>query len=164
MGMFDDLRCEYPLPAEGANALSYQTKDTPAQWMELYIIGADGRLMHEEYDTEDHSDPNAEGLMRLAGSQTRVNKRLVPVPDFLGELRFYTFEKDSFDDRDPGSWVEWSSYFVDGKLKEVHLISDTRAARAAAMAGLPPDTRTQAEKFDALFAPRIAGQEKKENP
>jgi hypothetical protein len=61
MGMFDDLRCEYPLPAEGANALSYQTKDTPAQWMELYIIGADGRLMHEEYDTEDHSDPNAEG-------------------------------------------------------------------------------------------------------
>ena len=153
MGMFDDLRCDYPLPAEGANALAYQTKDTPAQYMEQYVIREDGTLWGEEYDTEDQSDPNAEGLSRLIGCATRVNKRPVQVADFTGELRFYTFEKDSFDDRDPGSWVEWSSYFVDGKLKEVHLISDTRAERAAAMAGLPPDTRTQREKFDALFAP-----------
>lgn len=40
MGMFDDLRCHYPLPREGANALAYQTKDTPAQWMDLYEIRA----------------------------------------------------------------------------------------------------------------------------
>ena len=31
MGMFDDIKCKYPLPVEGANALDYQTKDTDAQ-------------------------------------------------------------------------------------------------------------------------------------
>src|SRR4051812_2228837 len=132
MGMFDDLRCEYPLPADGANALSYQTKDTPNQCLDQFVICADGTLCEE---------------IRKDGG-----KRLEPVADFLGELRFYTFEKDGLDPRDPGAWVEWSSYFVGGKLQQVHLISDTRAARAEVMAGLPPDTRTQKEKFDALFA------------
>jgi hypothetical protein len=153
MGMYDDLRCEYPLPAEGANALSYQTKDTPAQYCEQYVIREDGTLWGEEYDTEDQSDPNAEGLMRLIGCATRVNKRPVQITDFIGELRFYTFMKDSFDDRDPDAWVEWSSYFVGGKLKEVHLISDTRAARAEAMAGLAPDTRSPEEKWAAIGIP-----------
>jgi len=138
MGMFDDLRCEYPLPADGANDIAYQTKDTPAQWCDQYVITKDGQLMHEEYDEEDQSDPNADGLMRLIGSAARVNKRLVPVTEFLGELRFYAFIHDSRKQReDPGAWVEWSSYFVDGKLREVHLLSDTRAEREAALAARP---------------------------
>ncbi|WP_431112987.1 hypothetical protein [Variovorax paradoxus] len=151
--MYDDLRCEFPLPAEGANALSYQTKDTPAQFCEQYVIREDGTLWGEEYDTEGQSDRDAEDMMRLIGCATRVNRRPVQVTDFTGKLRFYTFEKDSFDDRDPGAWVEWSSYFVGGKLKEVHLISDTRAARAEAMAGLPPDNRTREAKLNAVFTP-----------
>lgn len=128
MGMFDDLRCEYPLPAEGANALAYQTKDTPAQWCELYVITKDGNLMHEVYDEEDQSDPKAEGLMRLLGSAARINKRLEPC-ELTGEIRFYTFlDRTPSTEAGRGAWVEWSSYFVAGKLKEIHLLSDTRAA------------------------------------
>lgn len=123
MGMFDDLRCEYPLPAKGANALSYQTKDTPAQWLDQYVIDATGKLHHEEYETEDHSDPNAEGLARLFGSATRVNKRLVPVDDFTGEIRFYDLPGE-------GQWIEFSSYFINGQLQSVSLVEDTRKEAA----------------------------------
>lgn len=128
MGMYDDLRCDYPLPADGANALSYQTKDTPAQWCELYVIDKDGFLLHERYDVEDRSDPEAVGLMALAGCATRVNKRLVSVPEFTGEIRFYDLP-------DGGGWIEFSSYFIDGKLQSVTLLEDTRAARASGKGG-----------------------------
>lgn len=108
MGMFDELRCAYPLPADGANDLEYQTKDTPAQWIDRYEIDKEGNLLHEQYDTEDHSDPN-----------TRVNKRLVRVDDFTGEIRFYDMPA-------AGEWIEFSSYFIGGKLQSVTLIRDTR--------------------------------------
>ena len=121
MGMYDQLRCEYPLPAPGANELDYQTKDTPAQWLDDYVIDKDGQLFHVEYDTEDHSDPNAEGIMRLVGSMTRVNERRVPVTDFTGEICFYDLTKE-------GEWIEFSSYFISGKLQSVTLLTDTRAA------------------------------------
>ena len=75
MGLFDYLRCSYPLPRPGANDLEYQTKDTDAQYMDRYEIRADGTLWHEVYDTEDWSDPKAEGFMALAGCATRVNER-----------------------------------------------------------------------------------------
>ncbi len=117
MGMFDDLRCHYPLPREGANDLAYQTKDTPAQWLDLYEIRADGSLWHEAYDIEDRSDPNATGLLALRGSMTRVNKRWEPVR-LTGEVRFYTDAR--------GSWVEFSAYFVDGQLRELVDISRER--------------------------------------
>lgn len=135
MGMFDDIRCKYPLPVDGANALDYQTKDTPMQFLDLYEIQEDGTLWHETYDTEDHSEaakwqaanPGKElpeklnGLASLCGCATRVNKRWESVPDFTGEIRFYTH----IEDRQPyneGGWVEWSSYFVGGKLQQLHLV------------------------------------------
>jgi len=46
MGMFDYLSCEYPLP-EGAPVNGWQTKDTPAQYMETYRITRDGFLFDE---------------------------------------------------------------------------------------------------------------------
>lgn len=114
MGMFDDLRCHYPLPREGANALAYQTKDTPAQWMDLYEIRADGSLWHETYDIEDRSDPNATGLLALAGAMTRVNKRWEP-ERLTGEIRFYDYAN--------GEWTVFSAYFIDGQIREIVDIS-----------------------------------------
>lgn len=125
MGMYDELRCDYPLPAEGANGLEFQTKDTPAQFCDQYVIDKDGQLLHEQYDVEDHSDPQAEGIWRLVGSMTRVNKRLVPVSDFTGEIRFY-------DLLDFGGWIEFSSYFIDGKLQSVQLLKDSRSTTKVA--------------------------------
>lgn len=46
MGMFDYLRCAYPLPDE-APAGGWQTKDTPSQLLEEYVINADGRLVSQ---------------------------------------------------------------------------------------------------------------------
>ena len=36
MGMFDEITCKYPLSVEGANDLVFQTKDTDAQFLDLY--------------------------------------------------------------------------------------------------------------------------------
>lgn len=46
MGMFDHIRCAYPLP-EHAPVDGYQTKDTDAQLLRAYTITADGRLLDE---------------------------------------------------------------------------------------------------------------------
>jgi hypothetical protein len=131
MGMFDDLKCEYPLPLAGANDLNYQTKDTNAQYLDRYEIRADGTLWHEEYETEDRSKlgqwveahPGQEtpeelkGFGALSGLMSSVNKRWVQ-EQITGEICFYT----TLGEKHTG-WIEWSAYFVAGKLKELHLIS-----------------------------------------
>lgn len=134
MGLFDYIKCGYQLPIEGANALEFQSKDTPAQYMELYEIREDGSLWHEVYDTEDRSDPKAEGLMRIAGIMTRVNKRFLPVSDFVGELRFYTTIG-----KHHSGWIEFSSYFEDGKLSKLNLIEHR-----------PPTPESEAKRDIAL--------------
>src|SRR5690348_24112 len=89
MGLFDHVRCLYPLP-EGAPTEGYQTKDTDEQYLGLYEIAADGRLRHEVCHIEDRSDKSApEGsLLRLAGMMTRVSDSWEDVP-FHGALHFY---------------------------------------------------------------------------
>ena len=124
MGLFDYLRCKLPLPVAGANDLEFQTKDTDAQYMDHYEIREDGTLWHQEYDTEDRSDPNAEGLAALFGCMTRVNERWVQ-DDMTGEVRFYTYFGDA-NDKQPISerWIEFSAYFASGQLKQLETISD----------------------------------------
>jgi len=119
MGMFDYIRCELPLPAPAAEGLEFQTKDTPAQWLDQYVIRADGMLWHEVYDIEDRSDPNAEGLLRLCGAMTRVNQRWECLTEFFGEVFFYKFEA-------PQGWLEFRARFVDGKLHgPIALVQET---------------------------------------
>jgi len=119
MGMFDYIRCEAKLPVEDVRPGAFQTKDTPAQWLDEYIITAEGQLLHEEYDIEDRSDPNATGLAAFAGIMTRVNKRRVP-SDFTGEICFYGLH----DEHKGIGWIEFSAYFVGGQLKELHCIAN----------------------------------------
>lgn len=118
MGMFDYLRCEYPLPAPDAQHLEFQTKDTDSQFLDEYAIRADGTLWVQEYDTEDRSDPKAKGLMKLIGCATRVNKRWVHVPDVTGEICFGNGE------------VCFSAYFRKGALQQINLLSDERPTTA----------------------------------
>ena len=115
MGMYDDIRCKYPLPTGPVDG--WQTKDTPAQYLDLYEIRTDGTLWHEEYEFEDHSDPEAEGAMALAGCMTRVNKRWVQC-NMTGEIRFYQFAEKS------EGWIEHSAYFVGGTLRELQTIEN----------------------------------------
>jgi len=50
MGMFDDVRCLYPLPWPKVQDAVWQSKCTPAQFCDQYEIRADGTLWHQAYD------------------------------------------------------------------------------------------------------------------
>ena len=45
MGMFDEIRCEYPLPDAIVQDETFQTKSFDRE-MSHYTITADGRLIH----------------------------------------------------------------------------------------------------------------------
>jgi len=126
MGMFDRLRCLYPLPAPGANEINYETKSLDCV-LDEYEIGADGRLRRQEYDIEDRSDRNAPGLLGIVGMMTRINPRWV---DDLrtGEVRFYGGPKGDYS---PDTELTWSAYFVDGILRELHQIKRPLPAQSA---------------------------------
>lgn len=107
MGMFDNVEVLVALPNLPADAKpDFQTKSL-ACFMEDYRIDEAGRLWVQKYDIEDRSDPNATGIMRLAGSMTRINQRWVPF-SYTGEVRFY--------DMIGGEWYEYSAYFENGLL------------------------------------------------
>lgn len=114
MGMYDYIRCDYPLPGN-PKVDEWQTKYTPAQALETYIINADGRLQHEEVDYVDRSNPNAEGLDRLVGMATPENHRIVDEPDFRGEIVFCG-------DDDSGVRWRFSALFDCGKLLNIKQI------------------------------------------
>lgn len=96
MGMFDEVRCHYPLPVEGANALHYQTKDTDCN-LDQYEIREDGTLWLQERDWDDAKGEYA-------------NHRWVPHA-LTGQLCFYTFAAP----KDRG-WISWMAFFDEGKL------------------------------------------------
>lgn len=150
MGMYDTIRCRYPLPVAGTNDIEYQTKDTLAQFMDHYEIREDGTLWYEEYDTEDHSkrglwlaehpgqevprdDPELSGLDAWCGCLTRVRKHWEPVA-FTGEIRFY----GSTGPGSGGDWLEWSAYFHDGKLRELHQMEEKRGSCATPDSPIAP--------------------------
>ena len=110
MGMFDDITCDYKTdpPTKG---IAFQTKDTPAQYLDKYNIREDGTLWHEEYDIEDRSDQTAKDLLKMRGLFSKINKRWKQL--FLtGEIYFYDTE------------LAYSAYFVKGELKEIHFIEE----------------------------------------
>lgn len=129
MGMFDDIKCKYPLPVEGANALSYQTKDTDAQQLDNYEIREDGTLWHENYDPR--FEENKEAPLGFYIHRDNLRWEQVPI---TGEVRFYTMygikagQLVNANARD--GWLEWSAYFADGKLNQLHML-ENRAPDAA---------------------------------
>jgi hypothetical protein len=130
MGMFDNVKCHFPLPVEGFEDQTFQTKDLD-NLMDNYEIRKDGTLWKEDYDIEDHSEmakwkaanPGVEPPKELTdnwfssfcGCMARVNERWVPCSDFTGEICFYDY-------LDKDGWIEFSSYFVHGKINQLHLI------------------------------------------
>jgi hypothetical protein len=149
MGMFDYLRCDYPLPARAlAQGLVYQTKDFDCLMDEIHIL-ADGTLMGQDYDIEDRSDPNATGLAALAGRMTRVNVRPKPLSDYDGEIEFYADYGDRNSNGWGEGWLEFKAVVQLGKVVSVTLIEDrvpleilAEERRAALMeeVGLDPES------------------------
>ncbi|HQF36479.1 MAG TPA: hypothetical protein PLL26_02450 [Candidatus Dojkabacteria bacterium] len=117
MGVFDNLRCLYPLPTErDLKKEIFQTKTTPYQSLALYEIREDGTLWCENFEiikNPDHTDGT-----KLSERYLRINNKWEFVDDFIGEIRFYTVCNSD------NHFIQFSSYFVNGKLKELHLIED----------------------------------------
>lgn len=69
MGLFDDVRCDVPLP-DGFEGRSFQTKDFEDPYMDKYVITNAGRLV------------------RLDGDQ-------ITDLSFHGHLHFYSWSKET---------------------------------------------------------------------
>lgn len=96
MGMFDYIKCKYPLPVEGANERSFQTKDTPSQSLDHYEIKENGMLFKVKDFYKENFEPQY-------------------LDNFLGEISFHEYE-----DRTK-LWIAFCAYFTHGILREVHL-------------------------------------------
>ncbi len=102
MGMFDDVKCEVPLPDGFIGNFQSKTFDC---LMDTYVIRADGRLVRDD------------GWLRRSDGkpqQTDMN--------FHGIMRFYTNEGS----RKDGTyrWHEYSAKFTDGALVSIDIIPD----------------------------------------
>ena len=111
MGVFDYIRCEVEIPGIGAIPGTFQTKDTPAQYLDLYKIDAGGKLWHEAYEVEDKSEPGAVGMMALLGCRSPVNHRWEPCV-FTGCLEFYG-------ETDDGRDIEVGATFIGGDMRVI---------------------------------------------
>lgn len=132
MGMFDYLVCDYPLPArEEAKGLTYQTKDFDQRMDTIYIL-EDGSVWVEEYDYEDQSDPNAEGLAALVGRLTRVNIRRRHLVEFSGTVDFYSSYGPSDSEGWGEGWLEFRAVIHEGQVLEITLLEDKVPAVIAA--------------------------------
>lgn len=139
MGMYDNLKCDYPLPGNPVG-IEFQTKSFDSL-LDDYTILSDGRLMVEVYDIEDRSDPNAEGIMRFVGMMTRIPLGLKPL-DFTGVANFYgdkntgqlfLISRESIKmldengeeiERPEAEWFEYNATFEHGVLTSVERLTD----------------------------------------
>ena len=109
--------------------IAFQTKDTPNQGMSAYVIGNDGVLYLNEYDSEFVKDESILGFYEV-----RSNERL-ETTNFSGKIRFYEFiyhEDYTFDDSDrfEGGWLEYLAEFDRGVLtKPIELVENTPAKK-----------------------------------
>lgn len=95
MGMFDTLKCKYPLPEKEVQEDSFQTKSLDCL-LDNYTITEQGKLI----------------LHRQRHYETAARKIEV---DFHGNLRFYT-SKGSREENNY-QWFEYVARFTEGKLQ-----------------------------------------------
>jgi hypothetical protein len=129
MGMFDDLKCEYPLPDPEVQDKWFQTKDFNCH-MDKYTITKEGRLIWHQTRYEDvpeeerpnYGKPAWDGFLgKFQGSI-----RAVPVADidmqYHGVVNFYTssgdYKKQDF------VWYEYEAIFTHGQVEEIRRIKE----------------------------------------
>jgi hypothetical protein len=123
MGMFDEIRCEYPLPDSEVQEELFQTKSFE-NLMDHYTITQDGRLIKHEVKWEPvpeeerpyYGTPewDKHPFLQLAGSIKEVPVGDVEIP-YHGDIRFYT----SKETKEPGKreWYEYRARFTEGKVQ-----------------------------------------------
>lgn len=104
MGMFDYIKCDYPLPQSRVQGNVFQTKDFDSN-MDSYLITQDGKLQKtsgnwfgRKIENGDYKDVPYNGVI-----------------NFYELLVFNTEFKQ---------WYEYSATFVDGWLVDLEVIDD----------------------------------------
>jgi len=101
MGMFDDVRCEVPLP-DGWEAGVMQTKDLDCE-LAKYVIRSDGRLVKRH--------PGAYEEAREYAEDIDLN--------FHGILNFYGYDAEK-------EWHEYNAKFTDGTLVKIDAVEEKK--------------------------------------
>lgn len=106
MGMFDYLKCRYPLPVEGANDLDFQTKSLYKR-LDDFEIREDGTLW------------------KKPDNETEWYKF-----NFTGEIRFHAIWNEEFINEEAkySGWIDFSAYFIDGAIQSVSVIQNKPAS------------------------------------
>lgn len=104
MGLYDHIKCNYPLDKKHIQNEQFQTKSLNCL-MEEYEITEGGWLfkkceMVEGWDFNQLDEPE---IMKVTG-----------------EIVFYTFRTRKYEDKHKTYWYEYSAYFKGGKLKELN--------------------------------------------
>jgi len=128
MGMFDTIKCYFPLPGapEEIQNDSFQTKDLE-NLLDNYTITYEGRLIHhsmEWYSVEEKDRPyygkpewDSKPIFRIFGCLK--SKFLGDIDTkYHGMLRMYTLSKNS------ETWYEYELKFTDGTLVDVRRIME----------------------------------------
>ncbi|MCP9496842.1 MAG: hypothetical protein MSG64_20590 [Pyrinomonadaceae bacterium MAG19_C2-C3] len=134
MGMFDELRCEYPLPDAAVQDAVFQTKSFDRA-MTCYTITADGRLVEHtarfvsvpEEERPYYGKPEWESpVMRIAGSMKKVSTGDEEVP-YHRDVYFYTSlseqQTESFE------WFEYQARFTEGRLQWIKRVEQGARGR-----------------------------------
>lgn len=167
MGMFDYIKCEYPLHSlpqrlvdQWEGDVTFQTKDTPDQYMSLYKIDADGKLWYEERETEwvDAVDPESESFSDRIGHLKTISTSWKQI-DFHGAISFYeSYNHENYKSeynagdgkewqRYESGWVEYKALFKDGQMIAIDL---TKAEEPQELTD--EELKAKREKWDAQRA------------
>lgn len=124
MGMFDNIRCEYPLPGLPDDAHpDWQSKSLDCAMGE-YTITAGGLLVHHttrmeavpEEQRPYFGTPKWDGALgKLFGSMRVVPTGDVVLNNFTGAVNFY--------DDIGGTWYEYTALYQRGKLLAIERMS-----------------------------------------
>jgi len=128
MGMFDNIKCEYPLPDKPIGARNWQTKSfgdgMVGGFMDNYTITPEGKLILHKctYETVPEEERPYYGtpdwdknlLMQICGSM-----KSTPLEDedqeYHGVINIYTNTSNN-------EWVEYDIKFTDGVVTEAKRI------------------------------------------
>ena len=105
MGLFDEVRCDYPLP-DGKPGTYFQTKTFDAPYIEQYRITPEGRLLREE--------PPWYERIPVRGISNWVDT------NFHGVLNFYDYDTKT------KVWRNFNAIFTHGQLELIQDVSGRR--------------------------------------
>jgi hypothetical protein len=125
MGMFDYIRCDYPIPVSkemlewdlDMQNMEYQTKDLD-NFMEEYFINPEGELYYTHHEREwvDDDDAFLKGYFKIVKSEVRP-------ANYHGTMEFYCYEDlGPKDGKHYSISADYEAKFTDNKLVHIELI------------------------------------------